>query len=53
VERKVNKKKYCISESVERGKGYDYSPSTKEKTSSDEGGDVYPTSSSTHAYHES
>jgi hypothetical protein len=47
-----NYKKQCRSKSVERGKGYDDSPSTKEKTFADEVGHVYLDSSSTHAYHE-
>jgi hypothetical protein len=33
-------------------KGSEGSPSTEEKTSKEEGGDVYLASSSTHAYHE-
>jgi hypothetical protein len=45
-------KKQCRSKSVERGKGSDDAPSTEEKTSTDEGGDVYLASSSTHADHE-
>jgi hypothetical protein len=47
-----NYKKQCRSKSVERGKGFEYAPSTEEKTFVDEGGDVYLASSSTHAYHE-
>jgi hypothetical protein len=45
-------KKQCRSKSVERGKGSEDAPSTEEKTSMEEGGDVYLASSSTHADHE-
>jgi hypothetical protein len=43
--------KQCRSK-VEKKKGYEESPSTEEKTSKAEGGDVYLASSSTHANHE-
>ena len=36
-------KKQCRSKSAERGKGYKYFPSTEEKTSSEEGGDIIST----------
>ena len=45
-------KKQCRSKSVERGKGYEDTPSIKEKIFMKEGGDVYLASSSTHANHE-
>jgi hypothetical protein len=45
-------KKQCRSKSVERGKGYDDAPTTKEKIFVDGGGDMYLASSSTHAEHE-
>jgi hypothetical protein len=44
-------KKQCRSK-VEKKKGSEESPSTKEKTSKEEGGDVYLDSSRTHADHE-
>jgi hypothetical protein len=44
-------KKQCRSK-VEKKKGYEESHSTEEKTSKEEGGDVYLASSSTHADHE-
>ena len=44
-------KKQCRSK-VEKNKGYEEYPSTKEKTSKKEGGDVYLASSRTHANHE-
>jgi hypothetical protein len=44
-------KKQCRSK-VEKKKGSKESPSTKEKTSKEEGGDVYLASSSTHEDHE-
>jgi hypothetical protein len=44
-------KKQCRSK-VEKKKGSEESPSTEEKTSKEEGGDVYLASSSTHADHE-
>jgi hypothetical protein len=50
--RKGHYKKQCRSKSVERGKGSEDSPSIEEKKSSQEGRDVYFSSSSTHEYHE-
>ena len=47
-----NFKKQCISKSVERVKGYEGAPSTKEKTSKEEGGEVYLNSSRTHTDHQ-
>jgi hypothetical protein len=44
-------KKQCRSK-VEKKKGSEDSPSTEEKTSKEEGGDVYLASSSTHVDHE-
>jgi hypothetical protein len=44
-------KRQCISK-VEKNKGSEEAPSTEEKTSKEEGGDVYLASSSTHADHE-
>jgi hypothetical protein len=44
-------KKQCRSK-VEKKKGYEESSSTKEKTSKEEGGDVYLASSRTHVDHE-
>jgi hypothetical protein len=44
-------KKKCRSK-VEKKKGYEESPSTKEKTSKEEGGDAYLDSSNTHEDHE-
>jgi hypothetical protein len=44
-------KKQCRSK-VEKKKGFEESPSTEEKTSKEEGGDVYLASSSTHVDHE-
>ena len=41
------------SKDPEKGNGSDGAPSTEEKTTSDEGGDVYMDSSSTHVDHES
>eukprot|EP00253_Pinus_taeda_P026369 PITA_26369 len=40
------------SKSLDKGKGSDDAPSAEAKTTSDEGGDVYLASSSTHVYHE-
>ena len=41
------------SKAPKKGKGFDDAPSVEEKTTSDEGGDVYLASSSnTHVYHE-
>eukprot|EP00253_Pinus_taeda_P036327 PITA_36327 len=46
-------KRDCKSKALEKGKGFDDAPSTKAKTTSDEGGDVYlDSSSSTHVDHE-
>jgi hypothetical protein len=42
-------KKYCMSKKVEKPKGYDSTSSTEAKTSTEEGGDVYLASTSTHA----
>eukprot|EP00253_Pinus_taeda_P036371 PITA_36371 len=45
-------KRDCKSKAPKKGKGFDDAPSTEVKTSSDEGGDVYLASSSTHVDHE-
>jgi len=45
-------KRDCKSKALEKGKGFDDAPSVEVKTTSDEGGDVYLASSSTHADHE-
>ena len=45
-------KRDCKSKAPNKGKGPDDSPSTEVKTTSDEGGDVYLASSSTHVDHE-
>eukprot|EP00253_Pinus_taeda_P004068 PITA_04068 len=42
----------CKSKAPSKGKGFDDAPSTEAKTTSDEGGDVYLASSSTHVDHE-
>jgi hypothetical protein len=42
-------KKHCKSKKVEKPKGSDSTSSTEEKTSTEEGGDVYLESTSTHA----
>jgi len=42
----------CKSKAPDKGKGSDDAPSTEAKTTSDEGGDVYLASSSTHVDHE-
>eukprot|EP00253_Pinus_taeda_P035873 PITA_35873 len=42
----------CKSKAPDKGKGSDDAPSAKVKTTSDEGGDVYLASSSTHVDHE-
>jgi hypothetical protein len=42
-------KKDCKSKKVEKPKGFDSTSSTEEKTSTEEGGDVYLASTSTHA----
>eukprot|EP00253_Pinus_taeda_P021488 PITA_21488 len=41
-------KRHCKSKALGKGKGSDDAPSAEEKTTSDEGGDVYLPSSSTH-----
>eukprot|EP00253_Pinus_taeda_P006476 PITA_06476 len=45
-------KRDCKSKDLDKGKGSNDAPSTEEKTTSDEGGDVYLASSSTHVDHE-
>eukprot|EP00253_Pinus_taeda_P018237 PITA_18237 len=45
-------KRDCKSKAPDKGKGSDDAPSTKVETTSDEGGDVYMASSSTHVDHE-
>eukprot|EP00253_Pinus_taeda_P015803 PITA_15803 len=45
-------KRECKSKSPDKGKGFDNAPSAEAKTTSDEGGDVYLASSSTHVDHE-
>ena len=47
-----NYKKYCKSKKVEKPKGYDSTSSTEAKNSTEEGGDVYLASTSTHADHD-
>ena len=42
----------CKSKAPHKGKGSDDAPSAEAKTTSDEGGDVYLASSSTHVDHE-
>ena len=42
----------CKSKAPDKGKGSDDAPSAEVKTTSDEGGDVYLASSSTHVNHE-
>eukprot|EP00253_Pinus_taeda_P002227 PITA_02227 len=42
----------CKSKALDKGKGSDDAPSSEVKTTSDEGGDVYLASSSTHIDHE-
>jgi hypothetical protein len=44
-------KKQCRSKSVEKVKGFEGAPSTEEKNSKEEGGDMYLDSSRTHSYH--
>eukprot|EP00253_Pinus_taeda_P016487 PITA_16487 len=44
-------KRDCISKASDKGKGSDDAPSVEVKTTSDEGGDVYLASSSTHVDH--
>ena len=45
-------KRNCKSKAPDKGNGSDYAPSIEAKTISDEGGDVYLASSSTHVDHE-
>eukprot|EP00253_Pinus_taeda_P033518 PITA_33518 len=45
-------KRDCKSKAPDKGKGSDDAPSIEVKTTSDEGGDVYSASSSTHVDHE-
>ena len=45
-------KRDCKSKSPEKGKGSDEAPFIEAKSTSDEGGDVYLASSSTHVDHE-
>ena len=45
-------KRDCKSKSPDKGKGSDEAPSVEVKTTSDEGGDVYLASSSTHVDHD-
>ena len=45
-------KRNCKSKAPDKGKGSDDAPSAEAKTTSDEGGDVYLASSSTHVDHE-
>lgn len=45
-------KKDCKSKALDKGNGSDDAPSAEAKTTSDEGGDVYLASSSTHVDHE-
>eukprot|EP00253_Pinus_taeda_P013028 PITA_13028 len=45
-------KRECKSKAPDKGKGFDDAPSAEAKTTSDEGGDVYLASSSTHVDHE-
>ena len=45
-------KKDCKSNKVDKPKGSDSTSSTEAKTSTEEGGDVYLTSTSTHADHD-
>eukprot|EP00253_Pinus_taeda_P003541 PITA_03541 len=45
-------KRDCKSKALDKGKGSDDAPFAKVKTTSDEGGDVYLASSSTHVDHE-
>eukprot|EP00253_Pinus_taeda_P014701 PITA_14701 len=51
-EKEGHYKRDCKSKTPDKGKGYDDAPSAKVKTTSDEGGDVYLASSSTHVDHE-
>eukprot|EP00253_Pinus_taeda_P033579 PITA_33579 len=45
-------KRGCKSKAHDKGKGFDDAPSAESKTTSNEGGDVYLVSSSTHVDHE-
>ena len=45
-------KRDCKSKAPEKGNGFDEAPAVEVKTTSDEGGDVYLASSSTHVDHE-
>jgi len=45
-------KRDCKSKAPDKGNGSNYAPSPDVKTTSDEGGDVYFASSSTHVDHE-
>ena len=45
-------KRNCKSKAPHKGKGSDDAPSAEAKTTSDEGGNVYLASSSTHVDHE-
>jgi len=51
-EKEGHVKRDCKSKAPNKGKGSDDSPSAEEKTTSDEGGDVYIASSGTHVNHE-
>eukprot|EP00253_Pinus_taeda_P025831 PITA_25831 len=51
-EKEGHYKRDCKSKAPNKGKGSDDAPSAKAKTTSDEGGDVYLASSSTHVDHE-
>jgi len=52
-EKEGHYKREYKSKASNKGKGFDDAPSTEEKTTSDEGGDVYlASSSSTHVDHE-
>eukprot|EP00253_Pinus_taeda_P006610 PITA_06610 len=52
MEEEGHYKRDCKSKSLDKGKGSDDASSTEAKTTSDEGGDVYLASSSTHVDHE-
>jgi len=51
-EKEGHYKRDCKSKAPDKGKGFDDAPSIEAKTTSDEGGDVYLASSSTHVDHE-
>eukprot|EP00253_Pinus_taeda_P030234 PITA_30234 len=51
-EKEGHYKRVCKSKAPDKGKGFDYAPSVEVKNTSDEGGDVYLASSSTHVDHE-